>query len=124
MAFIALGPAYGQLVRGAHAFAPHWIMFSGIAFNLFEVSLETIDATGARVPVDRFETLGYARRADAPRDVITVRSDRDATHLARRICRATGNAPLFMHVRKAARRGWKITDDGTRDHCAHDGRRK
>jgi hypothetical protein len=123
-AFIALAPAYGQIFGGTHPFAPRWIMFSGKAFDLFEVRFETVDATGARIPLDRFEALGYARPLDAPRQVLTLRSEREASQLARRICRVTLGAPLYMHLRKATRRGWAVTDEGRRDHCARGGRTK
>jgi hypothetical protein len=116
-AFIVLAPGYRVLSDHAPPYAVRWEMFSGIARDLYEVSFETEDATGARVALDRFEVLGYDDPWLAPRGVRTVKQEGEAWALARRLCAALGSRPLYMKLRDATRAGWKIIEEGTSDVC-------
>jgi len=117
-AFILFAPAYRVFSDDAPSYAIRWEMFSGIARDLYEVTFETTDASGARVPVDRFELLGYPDAWSAPRSVRTVKQESEAWALARVMCRALGERrPLFMKLRDATRRGWSVVEDGQHDVC-------
>ncbi|MFT3928023.1 MAG: hypothetical protein QM778_36180 [Myxococcales bacterium] len=122
-AFILVAPAYRALSSDAPPYAVKWEMFSGIARDLYEVSFETTDATGARVALDRFEVLGYADPWVAPRNVRLVKQEAEAWALARALCRELGEQrPVFMKLRDATRRGWTVVEDGSNDVCGRPGR--
>lgn len=94
-------------------------MFSGIALDLFEVTFETLDVDGKRVPVDRFSLLGYAEPERAPRNVRTLKTRNEVWVLAKRMCTQLGpKASLYARLRDATRRGWKTLEDGSIDFCA------
>ena len=117
-AFILFAPAHRVLTNNAPPYAIRWEMFSGIARDLYEVTFETEDAGGTRVPVDRFQVLGYDDPSQAPRAVRTVKQEGEAWILVRRLCAALGERrPLYMKLRDATRGGWKVVEDGKRDVC-------
>ncbi len=65
-AFILFAPGYRVFSHDAPPYAVKWEMFSGIARDLYEVSFETTDATGTRVPVDRFRGARLPRAGARP----------------------------------------------------------
>jgi hypothetical protein len=117
-AFIVLAPGYRQFVEAAPPYTIRWEMFSGIATDLFEVSYATLAADGTRVPLDRFSTLGFPEPSQAPRNVRTIKQEAEAWNIARALCRTLGpGKPVFMQLRDATRRGWKLVEDGSQDVC-------
>lgn len=118
-AFIVVAPGISEYAPSLRLrWLTRWDMFAGSGLRLLELKLETLDAQGRRVPVDRFEVLGYQGRWDAPEDVRLVRDVRDVRRLTDRLCRKMNGQPLFARVREATRDGFKLHDRGERDVCA------
>lgn len=118
-AFIVLAPGYKQFAADAPSWAVRWDMFARRGQDLYEASFETVDGSGRRVTIDRFEALGFTDPRLAPRNVRTFTQESEAWAVARSICRRLGHdAPLFMILRDATARGWKTVEDGSHDVCA------
>jgi len=115
--FILLGPAYRQVLGGERPL-PRWEMFSGTALDLYEVKLEAQVGDGPRHPIDRFDVLGYDDPRQAPANVRLLTREADVQSLADRVCARLGaGAQLFMRVRDATRRGWRVINDGQTNMC-------
>lgn len=118
-AFILLAPGYKQLTGSAPSWAIRWDMFARRGQDLYEARFETVDASGRRVIVDRFETLGFPDPQRAPRNVRTFTQEHEAWSVAQSLCRTLGHdRPLYMFLRDATASGWKTVEDGTRDVCS------
>ncbi len=113
LAWMALGPAYRQVLGGSSQIFRPWIMFKNAGIDP-DTEGDLMDATfyvaanGELKEINRFEVLGYGNPKHAPVEVFRITGESGIEFVAERLCEKLGNgADLRVKARAATTEGWK-----------------
>jgi hypothetical protein len=118
-AFLLAGPAWTQVLERDSAFIPQWQMFVGYGLDVCKVRYAMVEGDAVSIPLDRYRTLGFTDRFDAPRQVWRVPSADVALGIGQRMCQKVDEPSPDIRVWAtcARRTGWKTELKGDKNVC-------
>jgi hypothetical protein len=118
-AFLLVGPAWTQVLDRESPVVPQWQMFVGYGLDVCKVRYAMVEGDAVTIPLDRYRTLGFTDRFDAPRQVWRVPSADVALGIGQRMCRKVGEPSPDIRVWAtcARRSGWKNELNGETNVC-------
>ena len=113
LAWMALGPAYRQVVGGSSPIFRQWMMFReyGAGLDTGEGLMDAafyINTDGELEEINRFEILGYDNPKRAPEEIFEIMGKPGIERVSEKLCRELGDgADLRVKARMATTNGWK-----------------
>ena len=101
------GPFYKQVLGGETILLREWTMYSGLGLRVCDVAFYIQEADGRRVPVDRYEVLGYASFQEAPMEVRRMQGEAEVLAVAYKMQEVLGeDTDLRVDAQIATPVGW------------------
>ncbi len=124
--YLLAGPVSAQVFKKVSPVLPKWQMFAGYGLDVCKVRYAMIEGDGIEIPLDRYATLGFTDRFDAPRSLWRVPDAKTALSIGRRMCTKVDESSPDIRVWAscAARDGWKVEFDGQKNLCRGARRRR
>ncbi|HMB94170.1 MAG TPA: hypothetical protein VKP65_25195 [Rhodothermales bacterium] len=115
------GPFYKQVLGGETILLREWTMYSGLGLRVCDVAFYIQEADGHRMPVDRYEVLGYAAVQEAPIEVRRLEGAAGVLAVAHKMQEALGDdKDLRVDARIATPVGWVPLFEGKAVDAASD----
>ena len=117
--WIALSPAYRQVLGGDSEWFPRWVMFHGFGRNVCDVTFFTVAEDGTRRErIDRFEVLGRSRSWSENKSLVRMNDKAAVAKVGRRLCRAMEPDTDLRAVARCGSRGkWRTRFNGRINLC-------
>ncbi len=105
LAWMALGPAYRQVLGGKNEVFRKWTMFSMKGLDLVDARFYMVKDGNLR-EINRFEILGYENRFRAPKEIFRIKGSDGVISIANLLCEKLGSdADIRVKSRIATRKG-------------------
>lgn len=115
--FMALAPAWPQVLGERSRFARDWELFHELGVGLARVDYSVRARDGALTPIDRYAALGYADRRLAPKWLRTISGEAGVVAVGRKLCERLGAVEVRAHADIATMAGWVTKFAGEHDLC-------
>jgi len=116
--YVALSPAWHQVLGGDLELPRAWRMFASAGVGLVDARFRVREDDGRERPLDRYEALGIALPRAAPARIRRPRGAVEFWALVRELCERLPGADLRADVRVATRAGWRVVELPPHGLCA------
>lgn len=122
LAWMALGPAYRQVLGGKNEIFRKWTMYGNRGLDMVDASFYKVK-NGKLQEMNRFKILGYENRLSAPKEVFRIEGNEGVISVVNKLCeKLGGDADIRVKSRIATRKGWELQYKGENNFCSTDKR--
>lgn len=116
--WLVVAPYWRQIEKVKTPYINRWVMFVGFGLDICDARYVQVTPEG-RVPLDRYEVLGYDGPSDAPGSLRKLTKPRRVESVGKQLCRAkrAEDPDIRIFGRCASRKGWKRKFSGRQSVC-------